>query len=63
MKSGGFWGYKWNFPFTLSILGILGCNNPVARKNAWILLGWELGILAVALVLLIIYKETIGKAA
>src|ERR1700678_2698062 len=53
--SSGFWGYKWNFALTLSIIGVLGCKHPTARKNAWILLGWQLGILALVVVILIIF--------
>ena len=54
---GGFWGYLCNFGILLGIVGVLACKNPVARKKAWTLLGWQLGILAIAIVTVIIFKR------
>jgi hypothetical protein len=46
---------------TLGIIGVVACKHPIARKNAWIIFGWQMGILGLAVIVFVLIKSAGGK--
>jgi hypothetical protein len=59
-NSGGILGYGGIFRWAMSIIGVMACKHPIARKNAWINFGWQIVFLGVALIILLTMKKTAG---
>jgi hypothetical protein len=38
----------------LGIIGVVACKHPTARKNAWIIFGWQMGLFVLALILVLL---------
>jgi hypothetical protein len=55
--SGGILGYGGIFLWAISIIGVIACKHPTARKNALINFGWQIGLLALAFILVLVMRK------
>jgi hypothetical protein len=54
MSDGLVGGISWIIALPLGIIGVIACKHPTARKNAWIIFGWQIGLLGLALILVLL---------
>ena len=52
---------SWKFVTPMSILGVIACKHPTARKNAWIIFGRQMLALGLALIILVLLKTAGGR--
>jgi len=45
----------------LSVIGVIACKHPVARKNAWKIFGWQMLVLGLAIIILVLLKSIGGR--
>jgi hypothetical protein len=55
--SGGMLGIRCIFALPVGIIGVVACKHPTARKNAWIIFGWQIGLLGLAFVLVLLGRH------
>ncbi len=48
-----FWGLDARLLW--GIIGVLACKHPVARKNAWIYFGWQVGMVLAIVIVVVLY--------
>jgi hypothetical protein len=56
-NSGGILGYGGIVLWAMSIIGVIACKDPTARKNALINFGWQIGLLVIAFILVLVMRK------
>jgi hypothetical protein len=54
-----FWGA--DVRLLWSIIGVLACKHPTARKKAWIYFGWQIGGFVLIFIIVVLVKNARGK--
>ena len=54
-----FWGLDARLLW--GVIGVIACKHPTARKNALIYLGWQVGGLVLAFIIIVLIKNTHAK--